>query len=99
MKIEQRGTPPYIIMSAGIPEIPEGHPGYRDDFGGALEVIFYLTGAGLDGPGPQQTKPERIIDSKGNVVFSADNPNDIKLLRQIDEVGFLGLEVIPSKAD
>jgi len=99
MKIEQRGTPPYTIMSSGIPSIPEGHPGYRDDFLGALEVIFDLTDGGLDGPGPQQTKPERIIDSKGVVVFSADNPDDIGLLRQIDGVGFHEMELIPSKAE
>lgn len=84
MEIEQRGTPPYTIFSAETTEI-RSHPAYRDSFGDAIDVIFDLTDGGSFTQSKTIVTPPRIVDSKGEVVFSAENEGDLDLLHQIDQ--------------
>ncbi len=82
--VEQRGTPPYIVISAETTEIP-GHHMIRDTFIGALRQFFDLAEAGYYTKGPYETLGARVVDSHGNVIFSTDRPADLELLKQIDE--------------
>ncbi len=93
MQIEQRGTPPYTVFSSRTTEI-RAHPATRDTFLGAMEVFFSLADAGCYKKSALVITPPMVIDSKGKVVLSAGDGNDLELLRKIDKKGLVNLRVI-----
>jgi len=101
MKVEQRGVPPYTVLSADLATEKgrsAGHSCSAANFTKAIEIVFSLTDGGLSLGDPKWViESERIVDSNGDVVFSAGNQNDLALLKQIDESqgGLDGLETIP----
>lgn len=93
MEIQQRGTPPYVVWSAGVLGCPEGHgsslPTYRD----AIAGIYDLTAGGVLGVGGGDLQPARVVDSKNRTVFSMNNPEDVALFETIKRSGVVYLRV------
>lgn len=89
MQIEQRGVPPYKVWNAnnermlfGEPWPPQ--PGYSgDDYLKAVFEVFNLT----DGGKYSGHLTANITDSRGVVVFAANNPEDLALLMEMDKAG------------
>jgi len=95
MKIEERGTSPYKVMSSGLVDCPP-QSANAATFLEALGIIFDLTDGGRDihKDSLYVITPKQIIDVLGNVVFCAGNEEDVGLLKQIDKVGFDKLELV-----
>lgn len=87
MKIESKGSSPYKANTSET-KIEFGGSSQSSNastFIDALEIIFDLTNAGLDGfDSKKHITPVSITDSSGEIVFSMDNPSDVELLRKID---------------
>jgi hypothetical protein len=90
MKIEKRGKPPYKVSSGSIPDVPESPLQYSSasDYRKAFEMIFNLTDGGRD------PHDEFIIDSEGNIIFSAEVKNDVEILKNADKAGFLDIDYV-----
>lgn len=79
--VKPRGTPPYKI---GTGEEPPGSPMGSEQFSlastfpEALEILFDLSDAG------NFPHDQRILDAKGQEVFSLRNPEDLAQLKSLD---------------
>ena len=90
MQVQEKGTPPYKVLTAEIkPNLVGPSQLYGEDtYIKALYRMIDQTNFGMEPFDPEtEIKPARIIDSKEEVIFSADNPDDMNLLKLIVQSG------------
>jgi len=95
MKIEQRGKPPFTVMSHELTVI-RAHPARFDTFIEAMASIIDLTDRGRNIEGPIVIEPPLIRDVDGFIVFATSRKEDADILRQIDNehIAIHQLEVV-----
>lgn len=90
MQIIEKGTPPYTVMTGETTPMYGGasQPSSPSTYIDALARMIDLTAGGTITFNPtNEITPIRIIDSKKEVVFSADNPEDMNILKLIVQSG------------
>lgn len=92
IEIPPRGQGPYTVLTAETTSVlgSGNQPEIAETYLGGIFKMMSLTYLGREVFDPStQTKPNRMIDKEGQVVFSAANEKDMELVRIIYASGLI----------
>ena len=96
-EVEVRGTPPYVVHTATSWFNMNSQKNRHNTYLGAIKDLLFITVLGKELIVEDQAQPYRITDGNGDTVFTADNEEDVKYLKEIGKIPDHNIVIIPRR--